>query len=141
MEAEDQIRNLGYNILLGITIFMIFFIPATIIFITKFGRMDTKVISRLDRGDTFIILFTKTNCESCKKVKNELEDYNIDYEEIITDSERYYNTIIHKLEISKNDIIEPTIMYIEEGKPKSSLVNNKDNLRLYLEYNNLLSIE
>ena len=62
------------------------------------------------------------------------------FEEIKTDSERYYDTIIHKLEISKKDIVEPTLMYIEDGKQKSNLVNinDEDDIILYLEYNNLL---
>ena len=139
MEAEDQIRDLVKKILLVIFIFLLFFIPGFIIFKTKFGAMYTNVINRLDKEDTFVILFTKEDCNFCKKTKNILKNEEIKYEEINTDRERYYDTIIHKLEISRNEIKEPTVMYIKDGKLKSSLVNinNKEELILYLENNNI----
>ena len=140
MEAEDEIRDLKNKILLNILIFIIFFIPAVIIFTTKFGRVETDLINKLNKEEKFLILFTKEECSYCNNAKIILKNNNIIFEEIKTDSERYYDTIIHKLEISKKDIVEPTLMYIEDGKQISNLVNinDEDDIILYLEYNNLL---
>lgn len=143
MEAEDQIRDLRNKILLGLFIFIIFFIPALAVFMTKFGRVDTKVIEKVNKEESFIILFIKEDCEYCNETKKILKDNNIKYEEVKTDSERYYDTIIHELEISKKDIVEPTIMYIENGKLNSSLVgiNNKKDLKLYIDNYDLSSVK
>ena len=140
MEGDMEIRDLRNKIFLGIFIFIIFFIPALAIFMTKFGAVDTNVISKIDKKETFVILFTKEDCEYCSDTKSILKDNKIKYEEVKTDSERYYDTIIHKLDISENDIVEPTIMYIEEGSLKTSLVNinSQDVLETYLDNNDLL---
>lgn len=140
MEAEDQIRDLRNKVLLGVFIFIIFFIPGLAVFMTKFGRVETKIIEKVDKEESFIILFTKTECDYCKEAKEILKNNNIKFEEVKTDSERYYGTIIHKLEISKNDIVEPTVMIVENGKLYSSLVNinNKNDLESYLENYNLM---
>ncbi len=143
MEAEDEIRSLRNKILLGIFIFILFFIPGLAVFMTKFGRVETKIIEKVDKEESFVILFTKTECDYCKETKEILKDNNIKFEEVKTDSERYYGTIIHKLEISRNDIVEPTVMIVEKGKLRSSLVNinNKSELEGYLENYNLSSME
>lgn len=140
MEAEDQIRDLRNKVLLGVFIFIIFFIPGLAVFMTKFGRVETKIIEKVDKEESFVVLFTKTECNYCKETKEVLKDNNINFEEVKTDSERYYGTIIRKLEISKNDIVEPTVMIIKKGKQKSSLVdiNNKNELELYLKNYNLM---
>lgn len=140
MEAEDQIRDLRNKVLLGVFIFIIFFIPGLAVFMTKFGGVDTKIIEKVDKEESFVVLFTKTECNYCKETKEVLKDNNINFEEVKTDSERYYGTIIRKLEISKNDIVEPTVMIIKKGKQKSSLVdiNNKNELELYLKNYNLM---
>ena len=140
METEDQIRDLKNKVLLGVFIFIIFFIPVLAVFMTKFGGVENKIIEKVDKEESFVVLFTKTECDYCKETKEVLKDNNINFEEVKTDSERYYGTIIRKLEISKNDIVEPTVMIIKKGKQKSSLVdiNNKNELELYLKNYNLM---
>ena len=71
------------------------------------------------------------------KIKDILKKQNVNYYEINIDKTTIndYQRILRKIKISENDIVIPTMIYVEEGNLKSSLVDikNKNELLSYIE--------
>ena len=84
--TEEQ-NELKKKILIGLGVFLLFFIPSLIAIINKFNYV---------------------------------------YEDLDSTDEVRYKKVLYKLDISSDDIEEPTIIYVSEGKIYSSLVNVED---------------
>ena len=61
-----------------------------------------------------------------------MQDYEINIDKTTIND---YQRILRKIKISENDIVIPTMIYVEEGNLKSSLVDikNKNELLSYIE--------
>ena len=87
---------------------------------------------------TCFLLVTKEECKSCEDSENLLKKQKVNYTLLNKDQETNYEKIIRKIGISDDDIIVPTIIYVEEGLLYSSLVTpTKKELISYIEINNL----
>ena len=61
-----------------------------------------------------------------KNIESYLKNKNYVYEDLDSTDEARYKKVLYKLDISSDDIKEPTIIYVSEGKIYSSLVNVED---------------
>ena len=122
-------------------IIIVFMVPFTIALITKFGYKTTNIEKSIRNKESSLVLVTKKDCTSCKEIKQIMKEKNIPYYELNFDKTTIndYNRILRKIKISENDIVIPTLIYIQDGNLKSSLVNikNQNELLSYLE--NLIS--
>ena len=132
--VDEKVIDLRNRFFLAIFLIILFLTPLLFIFMNKFGKDDNIVISRINNNETFTILVIN-NISNTSKIESTLNKNNISYEIINTDKYRYYNSFLNKLDINKNDIVEPSIIYIENGKLISILVEINDTNKLdeYIE--------
>ena len=121
-----------------ITFFLILFmVPFTIELVTKFGYKTTNIEKNIKNKETMLILITEKECNRCKEIKNIMKEKKVPYYELNLDETTIndYNRILRKIKISENDIVIPSLIYIEEGNLKSSLVDikGKNELLSYIE--------
>ena len=135
-EEFIKLKNNFFKILFFSLLFMI---PFTIIFITKFEVSDTKIIKKIKNDEKVLILVTNKNCSRCKEIKKILKEKNIIYSELNIDkvTPNDYKSILNQIKMNEYEIVIPTMISIENGLLKSSLVDikEKNELLSYLENN------
>ena len=133
-EEFIKLKNIFFKVLFFLILFMV---PFTIIFITKFEVNDTNIIKKIKNEDKFLILVTKKNCSRCKEIKKVLKEKNIQYSELNVDKVTIndYQNVLRKINIQEYEVVIPAIITVENSKLKSSLVDIKDKNALlsYLE--------
>ena len=133
-EEFIKLKDIFFKVLFFLILFMV---PFTIIFITKFEVNDTNIIKKIKNEDKLLILVTKKNCSRCKEIKKVLKEKNIQYSELNVDKVTIndYQTVIRKINIQEYEVVIPAIITVENSKLKSSLVDIKDKNALlsYLE--------
>lgn len=129
-----QLRN---RFLMALGLALIFTIPMILFIINRFNEKPSEVIEGIKNKENIIVLVTEDNCQACIKNKDILNKNNISFYEINKDNNKTtYELMLRKISMSSSDAPPPTIIYIEEGKLSSSLVNpNRDELQSYLAYN------
>ena len=139
MEKDVELRDFLTKVIITITILVICIVLFVFAMINKNGLREGKLSKIVSNEEDAIILFRKNECSNCDDIEAILKDNSINFVVFNTDTERYINTNLELLNLSRSDIVEPTIVYIKEGKVYSTLVNIKKNndLNEYLEYNNL----
>lgn len=138
---DEDLRNLLSKISFVIVIAIIFLIPFTYFLINKFGGKDSSIEKRINQKDNIILLVQDYSCLNCRSIKNTLNTNRISYDVLYTNDKRF-ETILKKLDISKRDIVVPTIISVKEGKADTILVNIEkiDDLESFIEYNNLSNL-
>lgn len=121
-----------------VTFFVVLFmVPFTIAMITKFGYKTTNIEKSIKNDENILILITEKNCSKCKEIIEVLDSQNVLYSELNFDKTTFndYNSILRRIGINQNDIVIPTLIYVEEGNLKSSLVDikSKSELLSYIE--------
>ena len=137
---DKEFIELRNKFFLGLFIAIIFIVPISIFLKNKLYITDPDIIKGIDKRNNMIILITNEDCSYCSKVRKELDNLNVNYYLLNSDRERSYETILMKLNLTDSDIIYPSLVYIEEGKVVSTLVDIKDikDVDTYLENYNLL---
>ena len=135
LELKELFRNLGIWLIL----FLVFGSLFVIILVNKFGSRDIGINQKIDKKESLVILIVTKDTKNTKEIKKELKNNNISYEIIYRDRERYFNDFLKKVQLEETDIVEPTIIYIENKEVVSILVDikNIDDLKSFIEYNNL----
>lgn len=132
---SEEANELKKRFLFGIAVVLLFFIPAVFIFINKFNDSnDPPIIKRIENKETFFIIVTNKDKKNLKEVTNVLNNKRLDYQIIDSSEASNYLKIMTKLQYSRDDIEEPTVIYVEEGKVYSALVNAKEKeLEIYIK--------
>lgn len=134
---NEEFRKLSKRFFISTFFVLLFIIPFTIALITKFGVNNTDIEKSIKNKETILLLITKKNCSRCIEIKNELEKNNRLYAELNIDKTTIndYQRILRRIKISENDVIAPTLIYIEDGELISSLVDikEKNDLLSYIE--------
>ena len=123
--TEEQ-NELKKKILIGLGIFLLFFIPSLIAIINKFNYKESNILNRISKEESFLIVVKDKDTEMTKNIESYLKNNNYVYEDLDSTDEVRYKKVLYKLDISSDDIEEPTIIYVSEGKIYSSLVNVED---------------
>lgn len=124
---DEEFIILRNRILFGLLIVIIFAIPTFFVIKNKLLVKETSIIKQINNKENFVILVTKENCTNCKDYEKELKNLNVEYSTLKKDTSESYTKVLDKLSINENDIIPPTIIYVEEGILKSTLVDIKNN--------------
>lgn len=134
---DEEFIKLKNNFFKSVFFVLLFIVPFTIALITKFGTNNTNIENKIRNKETMLILITEKKNNKCRKIKDILKKQNVNYYEINIDKTTIndYQRILRKIKISENDIVIPTMIYVEEGNLKSSLVDikNKNELLSYIE--------
>lgn len=135
---DDDLKELLTRIKIGLIFIGIVSIIFLIMIFKKFGAENTNILSKISRQKDLYILVVESKCDNCKTIKKILKDNKVNYETINVDIEKYYDTILKKLEITKKDIKEPSLIYIKDKKVYSILVDIKeDELISFIENYNI----
>ena len=135
---DQDFIALRNRIVLAVLVAIVFTIPLIIFIFNKFGNNSSLILNSLNKKENLVLLVTKEECKSCEDSENLLKKQKVNYTLLNKDQETNYEKIIRKIGISDDDIIVPTIMYVEEGLLYSSLVTpTKKELISYIEINNL----
>ena len=119
-------------------IIIIFMIPIFFFFKNKLIIQDSEIIKNINNKKSLILYITEDNCDNCNKHKEYLNNEQIKYTLINRDRDSSYNDILKKIDVSRQDVIPPTIIYIENGELVTSLVDiasNEDIAELVENYN------
>ena len=134
---DEEFIKLKNNFFKSVFFVLLFIVPFTIALITKFGTNNTNIENKIRNKETMLILITEKKSNKCREIKDILKKQNVNYYEINIDKTTIndYQRILRKIKISENDIVIPTMIYVEEGNLKSSLVDikNKNELLSYIE--------
>lgn len=131
---DPEFIDLRKRFTTGVIIVLLFAIPF-LIFITKKFMVETSpIIKGINENKTMLILVEKVNCDTCKDIEKNIESYGVKYYKLNSDSDRNYLKILHKLDITRTDIVEPTMIYVSEGKYFASLpsVNSEEDIKSFL---------
>ena len=132
---DEETKEILKKILIGIIISILIFVPMVLFFKNRFMNTETEVLKRINKKDTFFVLIYDNDTKI-----NELNDYfknnRIEYTKLNKSTDSNYDTILRKLEVSKEDIKIPSLLLIEEGKLYSYLNNVKVNEELSLFIDN-----
>ena len=131
---DPEFIELRKKFTLGIIIVLLISIPF-LIFITKKFMVETSpIIKGINENKTMLVLVEKVDCDTCKDIENIIDSYGVKYYKLNSQSDRNYLTVLHKLGITTKDILEPTLVYINEGKYYASLpsVNSAEDVKSYL---------
>lgn len=135
---DQDFIALRNRIVLAVLVAIVFTIPLIIFIFNKFGNNSSLILNSLNKKENLVLLVTKEECKSCEDSENLLKKQKVNYTLLNKDKETNYEKIIRKIGISDDDIIVPTIIYVEEGLLYSSLVTpTKKELISYIEINNL----
>lgn len=135
---DQDFIALRKRIVLAVLVAIVFTIPLIIFIFNKFGNNSSLILNSLNKKENLVLLVTKEECKSCEDSENLLKKQKVNYTLLNKDQETNYEKIIRKIGISDDDIIVPTIIYVEEGLLYSSLVTpTKKELISYIEINNL----
>ena len=135
---DQDFIALRHRIVLAVLVAIVFTIPLIIFIFNKFGNNSSLILNSLNKKENLVLLVTKEECKSCEDSENLLKKQKVNYTLLNKDQETNYEKIIRKIGISDDDIIVPTIIYVEEGLLYSSLVTpTKKELISYIEINNL----
>lgn len=132
-----KLRNRFY---MALGIALLFTIPMLLFIINRFNEKPSKLLTSLTNKESILILVTKDKCKTCKEKKEFLKENQVSFYELNVDKDNnIYEVLLRKISLSKDEIIPPTIIYLEKGILNSTLVNSSDEELLdYLEYNKLL---
>ena len=131
---DPEFIELKKRFTLGIIIVLLISVPF-LIFITKKFMVETSpIIKGINENKTMLVLVEKVDCETCKDIENIIDSYGVKYYKLNSQSDRSYLTIMYKMGITRKDIVEPTLVYINEGKYYASLpsVNSAEDVKSFL---------
>ena len=133
---DENLKDLIRNIFFVIVVIAIFTILIIFLFYNKIEG-DSSIENNINNNKDMILLVHKSKCSLCGQIKRELWKNSMFIEEINSSTNKRYHTILKKLGISENDIVEPSLVVIREGRVESILVNiqNIDDLKDFIEYN------
>ena len=137
---EDlPLKEFAKNLLIWLVVFVVFGSLFVIILVNKFGSRDITINQKIDKKDSLIVLVVSNDTKNKRDIESVLKENNISYEVVNRDKERYFEDFLQKLNLEEQDIIPPTILYIEKQEVNAMLIEVKelDELNSFIEYNNL----
>ncbi len=138
---DPEFIDLKNRFLLGVLIGIIILVPFFFFMRNKLVDNKSTVISRINNNDSFIILVTDKNCKECKNYEKVLKNEKIDYNKVNIDKDKNYPSLLQELDLSSQEIIPPSIIYIANGHLFSTLVNigNEKDIKTFIKNFNLES--
>lgn len=123
---DPEFIKLRNRFLIEVLVVLIFIIPIIFIFVNKFSLGGSKIIKSIKKNETFAVLLVSPEYENCAKVEEMLSNNNAKYYKLDISNKNRYADFLKALSITKDEVIVPTLMYIEEGKLYATLVDIQD---------------
>jgi glutaredoxin len=87
--------------------------------------VGTKIMTSLNKNETFVIYLNNSNsskCSKCATIKKILDDNKVDYYDYYKDKETNYSIMLKKLDIDENVISPPAIIYVKDGNMYANII-------------------
>ena len=132
---DPELKEMIHKVIFAVAVAVVFAVPLFLIFKNKILIEESSILKDIRNDKSLIIYITKDDCKICKTLEKELDKKDIEYKELNKDKNKDYNEIIRNLDLTKSELKEPTLIYIEKGKVISYIVDikNKEYLNKYLE--------
>lgn len=132
---DEELLSLFKRLKIGIVIILIFAVLFVVFIYNKFLPHTPEVINKINNKESLYVLVDNKSCTTCKRIKEILKENNISYYEINIDKDTHYKEFLKSLSITENEVVVPTIMYIENGMLDSTIVevNDEEILKAFLE--------
>ena len=121
---DPEFIKLRNRFLTGILICLILFIPFFLFLYQKIYPHDTAIMKKIKNEETMYILITQNSCNECKRWEESIKG-KLDYSKINKDRDSSYQRLLEELDIEKDDITPPALMYIKNGQLDSMVMNQK----------------
>ena len=120
---DPEFIELRNKFLLALLVALIFSVP--IFFILKNNLVPNNSIEDKIKNNKSIILYVvEDNCNNCNKIKKYLDKNKIKYNMLNKNSNKYQR-VMNIIGVNNENIISPAILYIEETKLNSYIVDIK----------------
>lgn len=132
---DEELLSLFKRLKIGIVIILVFAVLFVVFIYNKFLPHTPEVINKINNKESLYVLVDNKSCTTCKRIKEILKENNISYYEINIDKDTHYKEFLKSLSITENEVVVPTIMYIENGMLDSTIVevNDEEILKAFLE--------
>lgn len=119
--------------ILAVAVCIILLTPFFLFFFNKLNQDDSKLIREIRKKKTVYIYIN--NQYTSDKYHKALKEENLHYYRINKDKSRDYEKIIRTLDITDNDVVPPSVIYIKEGQLISILnnVQKEEDIKTFLE--------
>lgn len=132
---EDFIK-LRNRVFKAFVITLIFTVPLLFFVINKFGNKPSLILNNINKKEDFLLLIVENKCTQCENIEKILNDKNISYTTLNKDKEPRYEEILKEIDLTKNEIKYPAIIYIKNGSLYSFYVTpTKQQILNYLKTN------
>ena len=74
--TEEQ-NELKKKILIGLGVFLLFFIPSLIAIINKFNYKESNILNRISKEESFLIVVKDKDTEMTKNIESYLKNNNL----------------------------------------------------------------
>lgn len=132
---DEELIALFKRLGVGILVLLLFSTIFVIFIYNKFLPHTAEVITKINNDESLYVLVDDNSCKTCKRIKEVLKENNVKYYEINIDKDNHYKAFLQTLSITKNEVVVPTLMYINNGNLDSTIVEIKDEeiLKAFLE--------
>ena len=119
--------------ILAVSVCIILLTPFFLFFFNKLNQDDSKLMREIKEKRTDYIYIN--NQYTSDKFHKALKKENLHYYRINIDKSRDYEKIIRSLDITNDDIVPPSVIYIKEGQIVSILNNiqKEEDIKTFLE--------
>lgn len=134
---DPEFIELRKRFLLGILIIVVFAVPIIIFLVRTYG--DSKVLSKLNKKESFTILVTSNECEKCDLVNDILKENNVRFVELNSFTNKDYEEIMRRLKVINKRDEFPILIYVEDGIMKANLflINDESSVTNFLDFHKL----
>lgn len=132
---DEELIALFKRLGVGILVLLLFSTIFVIFIYNKFLPHTAEVITKINNDESLYVLVDDNSCKTCKRIEEVLKENNVKYYEINIDKDNHYKEFLQTLSITKNEVVVPTLMYINNGNLDSTIVEIKDEeiLKAFLE--------
>ena len=136
---DPELIELRIKFLLGILVAVVFCVPIIVFMSKNMVTNDSDIYSYVKSRETFIIFVEEKRCSACDDVKQILDNKNVSYYVMDIDKTKDYLNILKRLNLSKDVVTRPGIIYVDEGKLYSYLfdIESDEQVNNYIELNKL----
>ena len=133
---DPELIELRNKFLLGIVVSLIIVIPFFFFFYNRLIPKEPKIIQKIKEEDSMLILVTKDYCGKCNTYQKSLKEKEISYEIVNSDKTVNYEEILSTLDIVKEDIEVPSLIYVKEGQTVAILadIQNEEEMFTFIDH-------
>ena len=99
-------------------------------------------LTMINKDKTFVMLVVSKDCDNCKLVSKLLKDRDIDFVKVNRDTNKDYDSIMNRMNITNKREEFPVIVYVENGEMKANLFDiNEKSFNEFVEFHQLGNLE